>query len=83
MVSTRLCKGLALYSGVTSILPLCSYVHAMDDSVDDTDLGPDSHIDQDDNDMLFFEADESVETDPCLDLEQDRRAPPVFITIHR
>ncbi|RSM18465.1 hypothetical protein CDV31_002600 [Fusarium ambrosium] len=55
----------------------------MDDSIDDADLGPDSHIYQDDNDMLFFEADESVETDPCLDLEQDHRTPPVFITIHR
>ncbi|UPL02007.1 hypothetical protein LCI18_012941 [Fusarium solani-melongenae] len=55
----------------------------MDDSIDDAGPGPGSHIDQDDNDMLFFEADESVETDPCFDLEQDRRAPPVFITIHR
>lgn len=55
----------------------------MDDSIDDAGPGPGSHIDQDDNDMLFFEADESVETDPLFDLEQDRRTPPVFITIHR
>ncbi|RSL51513.1 hypothetical protein CEP54_011381 [Fusarium duplospermum] len=76
-------KGWPLYSGVTSIFPLCSYVRAMNDSIDDGDLGPDSHIDQDDNDMLLCEADESIETDPCLDFEQDRRVPPVFITIHR
>ncbi|KAI8656334.1 hypothetical protein NCS56_01237100 [Fusarium sp. Ph1] len=55
----------------------------MDDSIDDADPSPGSHVEQDDNDILFFEADESVETDPCFDLEQDRRAPPVFITIHR
>ncbi|KAJ3541584.1 hypothetical protein NM208_g4539 [Fusarium decemcellulare] len=56
----------------------------MDDSVDDADSadpGPGSHIDQDHS--LFFETDESIETDPCFDLEEDRRAPPVFITIHR
>lgn len=55
----------------------------MDDSIDDADPSAGNHFQQDDNSMLFFEADESVETDPCFDLEQDRRAPPVFITIHR
>lgn len=69
-----------MYSSDTSVFPL---IRAMDDSIDDAGPGPGSHIDQDDNDMLFFEADESVETDPWFDLEQDRRTPPVFITIHR